>query len=107
MSMTETRPQHEVARERANDVRRYRGAVKRDVAAGRLAVADVIASRDPRFHDAMIVDILRMRWPRNRGPISLRGRERLSEIPPHVLWSTLGELSDAQRQVLLARIGDL
>jgi hypothetical protein len=93
-------PQHIRALERANRVRLARANLKRRIADGELAVADVILSRPWEAETMQICDLLlsQRRWG------SQRARKVLATIPVSEN-KELGSLTDRQRLALAHKLG--
>ena len=93
-------PQHIRALERANRVRLARANLKRRIAGGELAVADVILSRTWEAETMQICDLLlsQRRWG------SKRARKVLATIPVSEN-KELGSLTDRQRLALAHKLG--
>jgi hypothetical protein len=86
--------------ERANRVRLARADLKRRVADGELAVADVILSRPWEAESMEVADLLlsQRRWGWTRA------RKALSAIPiPEN--KTIGSMTDRQRRALAEKLG--
>jgi hypothetical protein len=93
-------PQHLRALERANRVRLARADLKRRVADGELAVADVILSRPWEAESMEVADLLlsQRRWGWTRA------RKVLAAIPiPEN--KTIGSMTDRQRRALAEKLG--
>lgn len=98
-SKARTRPQHLSALERANRVRLARAALKRRVAEGEAAAAEVILD-GPWEAESMTVSELVMsqhRWGRTRC-------KRLLAAVPVPENKTIGSLTDRQRGALAERL---
>src|SRR4051794_8756993 len=95
-----SQPQHIRALERANRVRLARANLKRWIADGELAVADVILSRPWEAETMQICDLLlsQRRWG------SQRARKVLATIPVSEN-KELGSLTDRQRLALAHKLG--
>lgn len=93
-------PQHLRALERANRVRLARADLKRRVAEGELAVADVVLSRPWEAESMEVADLLlsQRRWGWTRA------RKVLAAIPiPEN--KTIGSMTDRQRRALAEKLG--
>lgn len=92
-----TQAQRDAALERANEVRTYRAAAKREIKAGRMSLADVLA--DPMFATAKLSDVLPNlpRWGSARSGDALK-RCRIAHA------KTCGKLTDRQRGEVLAHV---
>jgi hypothetical protein len=93
-------PQHLRALERANRVRLARANLKRRVADGELAVADVVLSRPWEAESMEVCDLLlsQRRWGWTRA------RKVLAAIPiPEN--KTIGSMTDRQRRALAEKLG--
>jgi hypothetical protein len=93
-------PQHLKALERANHVRLARADLKRRVAEGQLAVADVILGRPWEAESMEVCDLLlsQRRWGWTRA------RKVLAAIPiPEN--KTIGSMTDRQRRALAEKLG--
>ena len=88
-------PQHLQALERANTVRLARAELKRQVAAGKLAAADVIIDCPWEAESMSVSDLItsQRRWGRTRC-------RRLLQAIPVPEQKTIGSLTDRQRQAL-------
>ena len=88
-------PQHLQALERANTVRLARAELKRQVAAGRVAAADVIIDCPWEAESMSVSDLItsQRRWGRTRC-------RRLLQAIPVPEQKTIGSLTDRQRQAL-------
>jgi hypothetical protein len=94
-------PQHLRALERANQVRLARADLKRRIADGELAVADVILSSPWEAKSMAVADVLmsQRRWGRTRTRRLLAGTG-MSET------KTLGSMTDRQRRCMATAIRD-
>jgi hypothetical protein len=93
-------PQHLQALERANRVRLARATLKRKVAVGDLAVANVILERPWEADTMAVCDLLlsQRRWG------LMRARKVLAAIPiPET--KPIGDLTDRQRNALACKLG--
>jgi hypothetical protein len=93
-------PQHLQALERANRVRLARAALKRRVAHGDVAVAEVLLSRPWEAESMEVCDLLlsQRRWG------MMRARKVLAAIPiPE--HKHIGSLTDRQRNALARKLG--
>lgn len=88
-------PQHLQALERANTVRLARAELKRQVAAGKVAAADVIVDCPWEAESMSVSDLItsQRRWGRTRC-------RRLLQAIPVPEQKTIGSLTDRQRQAL-------
>ena len=88
-------PQHMQALARANEVRLARAALKRDIAAGRLAAADAVIDCPPETENMTLIELLtsQKRWGRTRARKFLSGML----LPEN---KSLGTLTERQRQML-------
>ena len=88
-------PQHLQALERANTVRLARAELKRQVAAGKVAAADVIVDCPWEAESMRVSDLItsQRRWGRTRC-------RRLLQAIPVPEQKTIGSLTDRQRQAL-------
>jgi len=89
------------ALQRANTIRVERSRLKKDLAAGRVPITEVL-SQPPAFVDTERVAVLLLAVP-TYGPArvsKLLARERISET------KRLGALTDRQRQALIRRFQD-
>ena len=97
-----TKPQHMQALDRANDVRLARAALKRKVAAGRVAAAEIVEQAPPETETMTIAELLtsQRRWG------SIRARKFLA---PLALSETkrLGTLTPRQRSMLADELRDV
>ena len=88
-------PQHLQALERANTVRLARAELKRQVAAGKVAAADVILDCPWEAESMSVSDLItsQRRWGRTRC-------RRLLQAIPVPEQKAIGALTDRQRQAL-------
>ncbi len=92
-------PQHLQALERANTVRLARAELKRQVAAGGVAAADVILDCPWEAESMSVADLItsQRRWGRTRC-------RRLLQAIPVPEQKTIGSLTDRQRQALAEQL---
>jgi len=92
-------PQHLQALERANTVRLARAELKRQVAAGKVAAADVILDCPWEAESMSVSDLItsQRRWGRTRC-------RRLLQAIPVPEQKTIGSLTDRQRQALAEQL---
>jgi hypothetical protein len=92
-------PQYMRALERANKVRLARAELKRRIATGELAVAEVILECPWEAHSMAVVDLLmsQRRWGESRC------RKFLSIVPMSET-KTVGSMTDRQRRTLAAML---
>jgi hypothetical protein len=92
-------PQHMRALERANRVRLARAELKRSVAEGEIAAAEIVLSCPWEAESMAIADLLmsQHRWGRTRC------RRFLATIPM-LETKTIGSMTDRQRRALSARL---
>jgi hypothetical protein len=92
-------PQHLQALQRANHVRLARAALKRRIAEGELAVAEVVLSCPPEVAGMAVCDLLmsQRRWGRTRC------RKFLGAIPL-AENKTIGSMTDRQRRALASML---
>ncbi len=89
--------QRNAALARANAIRTARAALKREIAAGRRPVADVVAACPAEAHSMPVAELIgaQHRWGEAR-TLRLLRRVELSETKP------LGHLTPRQRRALIA-----
>jgi hypothetical protein len=94
-------PQHLRALQRANEVRLARADLKRRVAEGELAAAEVVLESPWEAESMTVADLLmsQRRWGRTRCRRFL-AQAALSET------KTIGSLTDRQRRVVADQLGD-
>lgn len=92
-------PQHLQALERANTVRLARAELKRQVAAGKVAAADVIIDCPWEAESMSVSDLItsQRRWGRTRC-------RRLLQAIPVPEQKTIGSLTDRQRRALAEQL---
>lgn len=92
-------PQHMLALQRANEVRLARAELKRRVASGELAVAQVILECPWEAHSMAVADLLtsQRRWGQTRCRKFL-GQIQMSEK------KTIGSMTERQRRTLAAML---
>lgn len=92
--------QRNAALARANAIRIARAALKREIAAGRRPLADVIAECPAEAHSMPVAELIgaQHRWGEAR-TLRLLRRAELSETKP------LGHLTPRQRRALIACLG--
>jgi recombinational DNA repair protein RecR len=88
-------PQHMRALARANEVRLARAELKRRIAGGQLAVAEVITACPPEAEGMTVAELLtsQRRWGHNRA------RRLVAEVPVSET-KTLGSMTERQRRAL-------
>lgn len=104
MAVTLSTPERTIAQrfealQRANDTRSRRASLKRDIRAGRVQFADLLASPPDYLRSAYVMDVL-LCVPKV-GRVKARAAFARAGISPH---RTVGGITDRQRAQLLAEL---
>jgi hypothetical protein len=87
------------ALERANEIRRRRARLKRDLKAGRKAIEDVLRDPPDYLSSATILDLVM--WTPKRKRVKAGQVLRRCHITP---TRTVGALTERQRQIIIAEL---
>lgn len=89
-------PQHMVALQKAQSIRLARCQLKRDVASGRITVADVLMNSQKCTENMTVFELLmsQQRWGRTRV-------KKLLATLPITESKTIGSLTDRQREAII------